>query len=62
MFFDIEKEVDRGALSESLKIDDNKLADITAISSGKGLLVIGDSHGKTFTVSISNQAPMAILF
>ena len=52
MFFDIEKEVDRGALNESLKIDDTKLADITAISSGKGLLVIGDSYGNIVQCSM----------
>ena len=49
MFFDIEKEVDRGILSESLKTSETESANITAISSGKGLLAIGDSVGTNIT-------------
>ena len=51
MFFDIEKEVDKGVLSESLKTSDTEHANITAISSGKGLLAIGDSVGKNICFS-----------
>lgn len=48
MFFDIEKEIDKSVLSESLKFDNGQSASITTISSGKGLLAVGDSIGMFF--------------
>lgn len=48
MFFDIEKEIDKNVLSESLKFDNGQSASVTTISSGKGLLVVGDSIGMFF--------------
>ena len=48
MFFDIEKNVDQGILSESLKIsqNDEKSAEVTSVSGGRGILAIGDSVGR----------------
>lgn len=53
-FFDIEKDIDKGVLSESLKTtDNNEAANITTISSGKGLLAIGDSTGIFYYITQS---------
>ena len=48
MFFDIEKNVDQGILSESLKISENdeNTAEVTSVSGGRGILAIGDSVGR----------------
>ena len=55
MFFDIEKEIDKNVLSESLKFDNGQSASVTTISSGKGLLVVGDSTGMFFL--LKSQVP-----
>jgi hypothetical protein len=57
-FFDIEKDVDKGSLSESLKsgggnaenspgIPENSsaAADVTSVIGGRGLLALGDTQG-----------------
>ena len=42
MFFDIEKDVDKGALLEAL----SDSAEVTVVSGGRGLLAIGDTLGR----------------
>ena len=48
MFFDIEKNVDQGILSDALRISENDetTAEVTSVSGGRGLLAIGDSVGR----------------
>ena len=57
MFFDIEKEIDKNVLSESLKFDNGQSASVTTISSGKGLLVVGDSIGMFFLLKSQVPSP-----